>query len=94
MFLRGLSRVVVPPANLKERLYMFHFKRKPSAPLPAFDPAEKKPVIRASICTGEKVAGFKDLKTGVFYVVMLIRNGKDLDEFKRQYGVENIETEY
>lgn len=87
-------RVVVPPANIKERLCMFHFKRKSSAPRRTYDPAEKKPVIRASICTGEKVAGFKDLRTGAFHEVMLIRSQGDLDEFMEQYGVDRIETEY
>ena len=29
-----------------------------------YDASTKKPVIRASICTGEKTAGFIDNKTG------------------------------
>ena len=39
-----------------------------------YDAAGKIPVIRASICTGEKVAGFKDRTTGKFEDLMLIRN--------------------
>ena len=31
-----------------------------------------KPVIRASICTGEEVAGFKDIRTGKIEEIMLI----------------------
>lgn len=31
-----------------------------------YDKATQKPVIRSSICTGEKVAGFQDLATGRF----------------------------
>lgn len=49
------------------------------------------PVIRASICTGEKVAGFEEKATGKFEDVMLIRNDKDLQEFCAQYGV--VESE-
>ena len=29
-----------------------------------YDRDELRPVIRSSICTGEKVAGFKELRTG------------------------------
>lgn len=61
----------------------------------SYDPAVKKPVIRASICTGEKTAGFIDLKTRHFSEVMLIRDQKDLEEFKRMYGISGeIETIY
>ncbi len=72
---------------------MFRFFRK-SAPVQKYDPEREKPVIRASICTGEKVAGLKDVKTGAFHEVMLIRDAKDLEEFKREYGVDHLDTEY
>ena len=52
-----------------------------------YDKENKKPVIRASICTGEQVAGFKDLSTGEFEEVMLIKGPKDLDAFKEQYDI-------
>ena len=29
-----------------------------------YDKENKKPVIKASICNGEQVAGFKDIRTG------------------------------
>ena len=32
-----------------------------------YDPESQYPVIRSSICTGEKVAGFKDKTGGTFY---------------------------
>ena len=53
-----------------------------------WDPAIQKPVIRSSICTGEKVAGFKNLTTGKFEDIMLIRDDHDLDEFLSLYGVD------
>ena len=59
-----------------------------------FDPATHYPVIRSSICTGEKTAGFKNRATGHFTEVMLIRNAKDLQEFKETYHVDSVETEY
>ncbi len=47
----------------------------------------KKPVIKASICNGEQVAGFKDIHTGKIEEVMLIKNQADLDAFKKMYGI-------
>ena len=60
----------------------------------AFDPAKEKPVIRASICTGEQAAGFKDLQSGHFHEVMLIRDEKDLQKFMKTYGLQAVEKEY
>ena len=46
-----------------------------------YDKENQIPVIRASICTGEQVAGLK--------------NTKDLDMFKQRYGItEEIEKIY
>ena len=52
-----------------------------------YDKENQIPVIRASICTGEQVAGFKDIHLGKFQEVMLIKNTKDLDMFKQRYGI-------
>lgn len=52
-----------------------------------YDRENQKPVIRASICTGEQVAGFKDIHTGKFAEVTLIRNGKDLEAFAKKYDI-------
>lgn len=49
------------------------------------------PVIRSSICTGEQVAGFKDPASGKFKEMMLIRDGRDLQEFLDRYHVEESE---
>lgn len=69
------------------------FKKK-STPLP-YDKTNKKPVIKASICNGEQVAGFKDIHTGTIEEIMLIRNEADLDTFQKMYGIEGkIEKEY
>lgn len=60
-----------------------------------YDREHMKPVIRASICTGEQVAGFKDMRTGKMEEVMLIKLPEDLENFKRIYGItEKIEKEY
>lgn len=56
-----------------------------------FDREHHKPVIRSSICTGEQVAGFKDLRTGRFTEIMLVRNNEDIVEFTRKYGISREE---
>ena len=61
----------------------------------SYDKDSKRPVIKASICTGEQVAGFKDIHTGKIEEVMLIRSEADLDNFKKMYGInEKIEKDY
>ena len=63
---------------------------------PSYDRENLKPVIRSSICTGEQVAGFKNIHTGKFSEVMLIRNGSDLKEFLEEYDISeaDLATEY
>ena len=61
-----------------------------------YDRENQKPVIRSSICTGEKVAGFRDVNTGKFTEIMLIRDNKDMDEFLTIYdiSVAEMKTEW
>jgi hypothetical protein len=59
-----------------------------------YDKEKLVPVIRCSICTGEQVAGFKDIHTGKFQDKMLIRDSEDLKIFKDMYGITEIEKEY
>lgn len=67
---------------------MFRKKAKKKS----YNKEEQKPIIRSSICTGEKVAGFKDIRTGKFTEVMLIRNPKDMDEFLEKYDISVTEV--
>lgn len=71
---------------------MFLFKQKKQKKY--YDQNNHKPVMKCSICTGEKVAGFKDIQTGKFEEVMLIKDDKDLAAFKEMYGIDTIEKEY
>ncbi len=68
---------------------MFGFKKKFQKK--PYDKNTQKPVIHASICTGEKVAGFKDIQTGKFHEVMVIRDNSDLQFFLQKYGVTESE---
>ena len=75
------------------QLDMF-FKKKKQETLSS-DHENKIPQIKASICNGEQVAGFRDVHTGAFEEVMLIRDMVDLAEFKNKYGItEEIEKVY
>ena len=62
-------------------------------PIP-YDPEKQYAVIRSSICTGEKVAGFKDKTDGHFIEVMLIRSKRDEQTFKETYNVDSLKVEY
>ena len=80
-------------AQQKEGDSMGLFKKKNVKK--SYDRECMKPVIRASICTGEEVAGFKDIRTGKIEEIMLIRSPEDLERFKEIYEItEEIAKEY
>jgi hypothetical protein len=72
----------------------FFNRKKDTAGGIKFDPGTQYAVIRSSICTGEKVAGFKDKKGGHFTEVMVIRSADDERRFKEIYGLDLVKTEY
>lgn len=59
-----------------------------------YDKENLRPVVRSSICTGEQVAGFKNIHTGRFEDIMLIRDEKDLQEFMQMYDLTEVSKEY
>lgn len=59
-----------------------------------FDPAKQEAVIRSSICTGEKVAGFKNRDDGHFIEVMLIRSAEEEKRFMKIYRLQTVRKEY
>lgn len=59
-----------------------------------YDKENLRPVLRCSICNGEQVAGFRNIHTGKFEEIMLIRNEQDLNAFKETYGIDIIAKEY
>ncbi len=61
---------------------------------PGYNPETHRSILRCSICTGEQVAGFKDIRTGKFQEVMLIKNNQELREFMETYGVSEVTKEY
>ncbi len=60
----------------------------------SYDKENFKPVLKCSICNGEQVAGFKNIHTGRFEEVMLIKNDRDLNEFLKSYDIDTVTKEY
>lgn len=71
------------------------FHRRDPAPSP-YPPEEYEPVLRSSICTGEKTACMRNRSTGKIIEIQLIRGERDLEDFCRSFGVrrEDIRTVY
>ena len=67
------------------RFNLFNKKNKDAY---SYDKEHQIPVLHCSICTGETVAGFKDVTTGKFEEIMLIKSEADIAEFKMKYGIE------
>lgn len=59
-----------------------------------YDPAKQIPVLKCSICTGERIAGFKDIQSGHITEVMVIGSDDDLRYFRKQYGIESLKEVY
>ena len=79
--------------RLFERLGLGRRERKLAETVP-YDPKTQYPVVRASICTGERVAGFKNRSDGHFTEGLLIRSTEDEQLFKDAYGIDELKTEY
>jgi len=73
---------------------MFDMRKKQKPVTIEYNPSKQRAILKCSICNGEQVAGFKDMQTGHFTEVCLIRNGTELDEFMERYGLSTITKEY
>ena len=73
---------------------MSFFRKSKTPPPSLYDPAAEEPVIRSSICTGERTAGFRSLSTGHFREYELIRDESDYRAFCKRCGVESCKTIY
>ena len=88
-----MSALLKSGIELKYRREVMLFKKKTIKK--NYDKENQCPVIKASICNGEQVAGFRDIHTGAFEEVMLIRSHDDLNKFMSMYGIkEKIEKIY
>ena len=74
---------------------MSWFHKRKAAPLD-YSPEEYEPVIRSSICTGERTGCLRRREDGRLREIMLLRTEADLAEFCRTVGREagDIPTVY
>ena len=71
------------------------FRRKKGAtPIIEYNPDIHKAVLKCSICNGEQVAGFKNMNTGEFHEISLIKNESELQMFLKRYKIAEIRKEY
>jgi len=72
------------------------FEKKKKIVRKTFDKEKMYPMILSSICTGERVAGFRRRDDGKFLDIMFLRNDEDLEEFLETYGLreDEVKVEY
>ncbi len=68
-------------------MFGFAWKKSRAVPKISYDPETQEPVLKSSICTGERVAGFMDISTKKFHDVMLIRSDAELEMFCEACGI-------
>lgn len=88
-----MKKPTIPKINLIHFGGRWSWERDLKETIP-FDPQKQYAVIRSSICTGEKVAGFKNIEDGHFTEVMLIRTEEEEQRFKKIYNLETVKKEY
>ena len=59
-----------------------------------YDRDNWKPVLKCSICNGERVAGFKNIHTGEFKEELFIRDERELEEVLKKYAITDLTKEY
>ena len=70
------------------------FRKKNEEPsfLSLYPPEQYEPVIRSSICTGEKTGCVRNRETGKVHEIMLIRDADDLARFAKEIGAKDPES--
>lgn len=68
--------------------------RKKQLPQKDYDRENWKPILKCSICNGERVAGFKNIHTGEFREELFIQEEEQLEEFKQRYKITELPKEY
>lgn len=68
--------------------------RKKQLPQKDYDRENWKPILKCSICNGERVAGFKNIRTGEFREELFIQEEAQLEEFRQRYKITELPKEY
>jgi hypothetical protein len=77
--------------NTEKERKMF---RKKQLPQKDYDRENWKPILKCSICNGERVAGFKNIHTGEFREELFIQEEAQLEEFRQRYKITELPKEY
>ena len=67
---------------------LFSKRRGEDNPLAAFPRDQFEPVVRRSICTGERVFCVRERETGRVHEIELVRTSEELAAFCRRCGVD------
>ena len=70
------------------------FKKKAQVQKASYDKENQIPIMKCSICNGERVAGFKNIHTGEFREECFIRNDAELEAFMYKYAITDLPKEY
>lgn len=79
---------------MRGRGTMAFFSKKKKIFIPDFPYNSEKheAMIRSSICTGERVIGFKDKNTGKFLELFMIKSDEEIEAFKEKFQLREIKT--
>ena len=73
---------------------LFKKKKQGSVPVIEYDPVYMEAVLKCNTCNADRVAGFRDSRTGAFTEVMNIRSDYELSEFKKTYHLDSVREVY
>ncbi|MDD6039406.1 MAG: aspartate dehydrogenase [bacterium] len=88
-----MKKVAIPKIKFVHFGKIPYYEKHLTETIP-FDPDTQYAVLKTSICTGERIAGFKNKEDGSFTEVLLIRTDADLERFQKMYGIASIKKEY
>ena len=71
---------------------MFGRKKTKTTNLRIWDREQEIPAVRCSICTGEKVFGFRSVHADSFSEIAMVRDDAELAEIAAEYGITDISS--
>ena len=59
-----------------------------------YDPLTHKAILKCNTCNRDKVFGFKDVRTGEFFEIAMIKNDLELESYMKEFGIDHVERKY
>lgn len=75
-------------------MFGFFKRNNSSEETTPYDPNTQIPIIKSSVCTGEKIACFQNKETHKLTEIMLIANDQDLANFCHKYQINPKDLKY